>query len=510
MTDEESQTGGVGTTIDDASNHETAPLLNHDRISPLEKYAQTFKLAMYFLLAVNLVWVIVLLVDTFYSLGFDNIYGSGFELFGISLLGLSAMLNALAFYNTPGKAIYIMKLTSVVIIVLDLILILSVKQLRHRIGHNMALGSIGGTALTFLVCAISDHIMGKEKVQEEDEANESISHRFADRLLTFLNACVQLAISLAVICASINFIFDAFDAQSIPLGAKVPVNISTRNSHSYPANNSAVMRIACLPGGNPDGLVAIAETGESPAEEFSSWILRAGNLKYACYWDRPGYGFSDSVPSPASISTIMDLLDQALVQVIPHFSEESLLLVSHGIGNLYSRVYATKRPHQIQGMMLVDPLHEDIFYDSESISLGFDNYWEGVGAIFGIQKLHGLFIGLGSSKDRLIGALANRQSRAHKSLLQQQLSASRGSRLDIETATLKLSRKIPLLVVSSAEMCKSSKRWSEAQHLLLRLSDNALAWKILDGPHEIWRNTKSSDELAEQLGSFAKYIIDLV
>lgn len=495
-------------TAHDIDAQETSPLLEGNQKNARgRKHFTVLKIFMQFLLLANLLWAITLFIDEIASLGFENVHGSGFEVLVLTTLGSLALGNTLAFFKHQNRISYILNLLAFVLLIFDIAVISLVGPLRHRIGRSMVFWGVGGAAITFLACVASNTIIERvNEEQNEQEQNNTFSHFFANGILAIINVWSQALIFLAVMLVSVNFAFDAFDTRSPPLGQIIPVNFDVNSSYRINDDGFAMMRIACLPGGDPEGPIAIVETGESSADEFASWMLRAKNLKQVCYWDRPGFGYSDCVRSPASMNDIMGYFDKALTQLIPNFSDEPLLLVSHGIGSLYSRIYAARRKPQVKGLMLVDPLHEQLFYEQENILLGFKEFWRGVGAVFGLQKLHGLFTGAGSSTDRLIGDLEKAQSRTHKSLLQQQISASRQSRIDIEQSAGKLPKDLPLLLVSSANMCKASKRWAEAQHLLLRLSDNSLAWKVLEGPHELWRNSKTSDELVWQLESFAKYI----
>jgi pimeloyl-ACP methyl ester carboxylesterase len=84
----------------------------------------------------------------------------------------------------------------------------------------------------------------------------------------------------------------------------------------------------------------------------------AARTHRACAYDRAGYGFSDPGPEPRDgAATAKDLDDGLRAAEIPG----PFVLVGHSAGGLYMRLFADRRPHQVIGMVLLDPSieHQD-------------------------------------------------------------------------------------------------------------------------------------------------------
>lgn len=76
----------------------------------------------------------------------------------------------------------------------------------------------------------------------------------------------------------------------------------------------------------------------------------------ACWFDRPGFGWSDPGPFPqTSASTSRDLHELLHRAEIP----APYVLVGHSLGGLNVRVYNGMYPNDVAGAVLVDAAHED-------------------------------------------------------------------------------------------------------------------------------------------------------
>lgn len=114
----------------------------------------------------------------------------------------------------------------------------------------------------------------------------------------------------------------AHDASLVPFGKRYYVDGDKYRVHLF-----------CEGSKNDSDTTVLLEAGEYPVEGgMESWVFDAYNnatITRYCYWDRPGYGFSDNAPSPLSAGMAVDALTEALVK-----ANESgpWVLVSHGVG----------------------------------------------------------------------------------------------------------------------------------------------------------------------------------
>lgn len=469
-------------------------------IDPLNRRsARIYRAVLMLLFAMALFWLALLSVDQLISVGAGSTQGSGFETFTVTLLGLATIGASLLFYKAPSPSDGTLSLLCAFLLIIDMLIISMVEQLRRRIGILSLALSYGGATIAFLVSSQSDTIVQQAK---EEEQQLVLGHSFTRRSISewlgvVLSNSLRILIFTLIASMSINLIFDASDSH-IRVGTLVPVG-SVPDGH----NDGTYIHLACAPAGT-EGPVVIIEAGETSGEEMHGWVQQAQGIKAVCYWDRPGFGLSDNSPSPLGIDAVTSYLLAALEIERPEFHDEKIVLVSHGIGSLYSRVFANKVANQVLGLMLIDGLHEEQFYSEQTALYGLREFLRGISATVSLKKVAGVIRGMGA-EDRLFGLLVSSQPRLHKAFLQQQVSANRRSAVDISLATGSLPADTPVMIVSSAEMCKD-KQWNRYQRLLLKLTDRVVAWKILNGPHNLWWNKRAEKDLISQLESFVSYV----
>lgn len=132
--------------------------------------------------------------------------------------------------------------------------------------------------------------------------------------------------------------------------------------------------------------VSVAGTGEPTV------ILEAGLGQHRGHWlaiqdslsmlttviaySRAGYGASDPSPqsrTPLQIVSELRAMLQALGQDGPY------VLVGHSLGGVYIRVFASRHPEDIAGLVLVDPTHERLNVEHSVLS---PTYWPDLRAVF--------------------------------------------------------------------------------------------------------------------------------
>ncbi len=114
------------------------------------------------------------------------------------------------------------------------------------------------------------------------------------------------------------------------------------------------------------------EGGENAVEhglwQFAENALANGSIPRYCFADRPGLAWSDTAPSPLSAGQATEALSEALVRA---GEVGPWVLASAGIGSVYSRVFSSRHGKEVQGLLLIDPLHEDLLYRVGSPGRGF-------------------------------------------------------------------------------------------------------------------------------------------
>ena len=86
---------------------------------------------------------------------------------------------------------------------------------------------------------------------------------------------------------------------------------------------------------------------------WTSILTQAARFSRACAYDRAWLGWSDPAPAPRVISHLVDELNSLLAGAhIP----TPYVLVGHSFGGLLVQAYAVAHPHQVAGLVLIDPL----------------------------------------------------------------------------------------------------------------------------------------------------------
>jgi pimeloyl-ACP methyl ester carboxylesterase len=110
------------------------------------------------------------------------------------------------------------------------------------------------------------------------------------------------------------------------------------------------VHIRCDGDGGPPVIFDAALGGSS-----LSWSLvqpAVARLTRACSYDRAGFGWSDAGPLPRTASRVADELRELLraAAVAPPY-----VLVGHSYGGLVMRLYASRHPNDVAGLVLIEP-----------------------------------------------------------------------------------------------------------------------------------------------------------
>lgn len=103
-------------------------------------------------------------------------------------------------------------------------------------------------------------------------------------------------------------------------------------------------------------VVLLHDDGAS-AESWRPVLERLDGRVGGCAYDRRGSGGSRPGPEQRGWYELVDEL-RRIHRALG--AESPYVLVGHGLGGLYARVYAADRPRDVAGLVLVDPAHEDM------------------------------------------------------------------------------------------------------------------------------------------------------
>lgn len=142
---------------------------------------------------------------------------------------------------------------------------------------------------------------------------------------------------LGVTGASWNFLATRHDRKANP-----------PPGHIYDVNGHA-MHLYCTGEGSP---TVILESGRG--DDFTVWgkVQPAlSRVTRTCSYDRAGFGWSDPQPGARDGLHIADQLHALLIKA---GITTPVVLAGHSAGGLYARIYASKFPQGVAGLVLVD------------------------------------------------------------------------------------------------------------------------------------------------------------
>jgi pimeloyl-ACP methyl ester carboxylesterase len=107
-----------------------------------------------------------------------------------------------------------------------------------------------------------------------------------------------------------------------------------------------------------EGPSVLFESGSgSPLETWVRVQPKVSKFARCISYDRAGNGLSEKGPTPRDGERIADELHAALKNSP---ARPPYILVGHSLGGPYIRIFAGKYPHEVAGMVLVDPTQEEL------------------------------------------------------------------------------------------------------------------------------------------------------
>ena len=423
--------------------------------------------------------------------------GSGFFDFAFTTLTLGNLLIALIFFSHPSKAMQITGMIVAAFLLIDMIIILAVPRLRLEEGW-VGIASVIWAAVISLFNVAADRVVtwGKKEEEERLTGRRETRRTLREWCAVLTSTVIMVVLIIVTVLLTATLILRSSDASLKPSGERYFVD-----SDKYEVHLACVGEITVNPAGERNPTVML-EAGENPVEDsFEDWVYDArqnGTIDRYCYWDRPGFGWSDNAPSPFSAGMASDALSEALARA---GEEGPWILVSAGVGSIYSRVFSSRHVGDIHGIFLIDALHEDLLYKIASPGRGFRLWAEGVITPLGLRRLWGAIIQGRTREDRVYGRSAYQSGKYLKAKLQENLVANSFTKKEVNQARIIQQKDTPLVVVSSGIETKRDSEWESKQRDLTTVTDNLVAWDVVNkAPHEVWKTYDGRRVLEKRLG----------
>lgn len=447
-------------------------------------------------LAVSFIWWTFLLVSIFVSPPLIHPRGSGFFAFSYTTVATGYLVLGLIFFTVPSKPMTIWGSILALFLLVDMCIIVAVPRLRLEEGWVGIASVVWATVISFYQIFQNRAVTwGKREEEERLTGREETRRPLREWLAVFLEMVVLVILALAAILFTGTLILRARDASLAP------------NGHRYYVQRDAYqVHFTCV-GNKTDGEPTILlEGGEGPVEHslqpFIDDAYQHGAISRYCYWDRPGLGWSDNAPSPHSAGMSADALSEVLA-----LADETgpWVVVSAGVGSIYSRLFASRHLLEVTGIFLIDPLHEAYLEVLGKPARGFTLWLRGIISPLGLDRLTGALVRGRTPQDRIIGRSAYQSGKFIKAKLQESLVALPMTSAEVQSARHVQMGQTPLVVVSSGLETQKDSQWEKRQEDLSHITQKLVAWDVVpDAPHEVWTNGEGRRVLEKRLKDIVK------
>lgn len=444
---------------------------------------------------ITFLWWVLLLVSIFVSPPGMHARGSGFFDFSYTTLTEGLLLIVLLFFSTPSKAAQVICLVIAVILLIDMILILAVPRLRVEEGW-VGIASIVWAVLISIWTVFTDRIVSWGKREEEERlTGRSETRRTLREWCSVLTSTVILVIiAVVAILLSATLILRSRDASLAPPGERYYVDGDKYQIHVFCSGSTTDSEGNKVP-------TVLFEAGDGPFEggmiQVAENALANGSVSRYCYSDRPGFAWSDNAPSPFSAGMAADVLSEALARA---GEEGPWVLASAGIGSIYSRIFSSRHGHDVSGLLLIEPLHEDLLYRIGSPSRGFLLWAWGIISPLGLDRLPAALFKGRTREDRVYGRSAYQGGKYIKAKLQESLVANSLTKNEVSSARNIQFEDTPLVVISSGIEVRRDSEWEKKQRDLTLLTRNLVGWDIVNkAPSEVWQTYNGREMIEKRL-----------
>ena len=428
--------------------------------------------------------------------------GSGFYDVSYALLTLGNLLVGLLFFSIPSTPMTVLGMAVSIMLLVNMILIVSVSRIRAEEGW-VGIASVVWAVLMGLYLVLTNKTVrwGKKEEEERLTGREETRRSLREWLAVFTATIIMAILVVVNILLTASLILRARDTSLEPPGQRYSVDGDKYQVHVFcmgdPQKDSK---------GNPLPTILI-EAGEEPVEgsgleDFIYNAYQNGTIHRYCYWDRPGFAWSDNAPSPHSAGMSADALSEALA-----IANENgpWILVSAGIGSIYSRIFSSRHIRDVNGLFLIDGMHEDLLHRVGSPGRGFLLWAWGIISPLGLERLSGAIFHGRTRQDRVYGCSSYQNGKYIKAKLQENLVADSLTKNEVMSARTIQDPEAALVVVSSGVMVKKDKQWEKKQEDLTTLTDSLLSWDVVGGaPHQVWETLDGRTLMEKRLGELVQ------
>lgn len=423
--------------------------------------------------------------------------GSGFFGFAYTTLTAGYLVIGLIFFAIPSRPMMMWGIILAIFLLVDMCIILGVPHLRVEEGWVGIASVVWATSIAiFNVLQNRSVGWGKHEEEERLTGREETRRPLREWLVVLIETVVMAALAIASILFTATLILRARDASLAAPGKKYLVN-----GDNYEVHLACVGKVA-----RNDTPTVVIEAGEEPVEQslqpFIDDVYQKGSIGRYCYWDRPGIAWSDNAPSPHSAGMAADALAEALTSA---GEKGPWVLVSAGVGSIYSRIFASRHLLETKGILLIDGLHEGFLGKLGNPTRGFLIWLRGIISPLGIDRLAGALFKGRSREDRVFGRSAYQTGSFIRAKLQENLVAESITSSEIGTARHVQMPNTALMVVSSGDETDKDDKWKERQEDLTKITKNLKEWDVVKGaPHEVWRSSEGRYVLEKRLRQLVK------
>lgn len=427
--------------------------------------------------------------------------GSGFFDFSYTTLTAGLLLIILLFFSAPSKAAQVACLIIAALLLLDMILIVSVPQIRFEEGW-VGIASVVWALVMGIWVVFTDRVVAAGKKEEEERltGREETRHTLKEWVAVLLSTILLTVLALVVVLMTATLILRARDSSLEVPGERYFVDGDKYRIHLFCAGAEK----------DSDGKktpTVLFEAGEAPFEgsgmlALADNALKNGSISRYCYADRPGFAWSDNAPSPFSAGSASDALSEALARA---GETGPWVLASAGIGSIYSRVFSSRHGTDVLGLVLIDPFPEDFLWQIQSANSGFFYWLRGVLSPLGLDRNFGALFKGRTREDRVYGRSAYQGGKYIKAKLQESLVADSLTKKEVSAARAIQDKNTPLTVISSGIDVRRDSEWEKKQREQSKLTDKLEHWDIVNkAPHQVWKTFEGRETIEKRLKQMLK------